>query len=106
MMASATMKGVKAASKNGSPTENRAPVRHLGHQGPDRADEHSKVATASSTLLARSAHFPADHAEQALRLHRAGPPGIKHQRAAREKRQDRQNEDACARGRWQRNARW
>jgi hypothetical protein len=55
MMASAIMKGVKAMSKNGGPTDSLRSQIISATRGQMVPTKTTKVATARSTLLARSA---------------------------------------------------
>ena len=100
--ASATMKGVKAMSKNGGPTESLRSKNISATSGQIVPTKTTKDDDRQEQVVDHQRAFAADRGEDALRLHRAGAQGKERQRAAHEDAEDHQDEYARARGRWRR----
>ena len=69
--------------------------QHLGHKGPDRADEDHETRHRQKHVIGQKRALAADDGKQPLGLQRAGAEGKKRQRAAHEHAKDHQNEHAA-----------
>ena len=93
--ASAIMKGVKARSKKGGPTETLRPVSDLGEERPHGAEEDDEGGGDEEEVVDDEPALAADHGEDGVRAQQRRAPGVEHERAADEGAEDPEEVDAA-----------